>query len=44
MRLLAPADQREHEAMLAAGATAGISHIKVAQVDKTIDSLTDGFR
>lgn len=33
-----------HEAMLAAGATAGISHIKVAEVDRTMDSLTDGFR
>jgi uncharacterized protein YqgV (UPF0045/DUF77 family) len=33
-----------HEAMLAAGATGGISHIKVASVDRTIDSLTAKFR
>ena len=33
-----------HEAMLAAGATAGISHVKVASVDRTIDSLTHKFR
>ena len=33
-----------HEAMLAAGATGGISHIKVASVDRTIDSLTSKFR
>ncbi len=33
-----------HEAMLAAGATAGISHVKVASVDRTIDSLTRKFR
>ena len=33
-----------HEAMLAAGATGGISHIKVASVDRTIESLTHKFR
>jgi len=33
-----------HEAMLAAGATGGISHVKVASVDRTIDSLTHKFR
>ena len=33
-----------HEAMLAAGATAGISHVKIAQVNRTMDSLTGKFR
>ena len=33
-----------HEAMLAAGATSGLSHIKVASVDRTIESLTHKFR
>ena len=33
-----------HEAMLAAGATAGISHLKVATIDRTMDSLTAKFR
>lgn len=33
-----------HEAMLAAGATSGISHLKVATVDRTMDSLTHKFR
>jgi uncharacterized protein YqgV (UPF0045/DUF77 family) len=33
-----------HEAMLAAGATAGISHIKIASVNRTMDSLTAKFR
>jgi uncharacterized protein YqgV (UPF0045/DUF77 family) len=33
-----------HEVMLAAGATSGLSHIKVASVDRTIDSLTHKFR
>jgi uncharacterized protein YqgV (UPF0045/DUF77 family) len=33
-----------HEAMLAAGATAGISHIKVASVNRSMDSLTHKFR
>jgi uncharacterized protein YqgV (UPF0045/DUF77 family) len=32
-----------HEAMLAAGATGGISHIKVASVNRTIESLTSKF-
>jgi hypothetical protein len=30
--------------MLAAGATGGISHIKVASVNRTIESLTSKFR
>jgi uncharacterized protein YqgV (UPF0045/DUF77 family) len=33
-----------HEAMLAAGATSGLSHVKVASVDRTMDSLTHRFR
>ena len=33
-----------HEAMLAAGTTAGISHIKIASVDRTMGSLTAKFR
>lgn len=33
-----------HEAMLAAGAGAGLSHIKVASVNRTMDSLTAKFR
>jgi hypothetical protein len=33
-----------HEAMLAAGATGGLSHIKVAAVGRTMDSLTAKFR
>ena len=33
-----------HEAMLAAGATGGLSHIKVASVNRTIESLTQKFR
>ena len=33
-----------HEAMLAAGATAGLSHLKVASVDRTMESLTRKFR
>jgi uncharacterized protein YqgV (UPF0045/DUF77 family) len=33
-----------HEAMLAAGATTGISHVKVATVNRTMDSLTAKFR
>jgi len=33
-----------HEAMLAAGATSGISHVKIATVDRTIGSLTHKFR
>jgi uncharacterized protein YqgV (UPF0045/DUF77 family) len=33
-----------HEAMVAAGATGGISHVKVATVDRTMDSLTAKFR
>ena len=33
-----------HEAMLAAGATGGISHVKIASVDRTIESLTHKFR
>ena len=33
-----------HEAMLAAGATSGLSHIKVASVGRTMESLTSKFR
>ncbi|MDK3256424.1 thiamine-binding protein [Blastococcus capsensis] len=33
-----------HEAMLAAGVTAGLSHVKVASVNRTMDSLTAKFR
>ena len=33
-----------HEAMLAAGAASGISHVKVATVDRSMDSLTAKFR
>ena len=33
-----------HEAMLAAGASGGISHIKVASVNRSMDSLTSKFR
>jgi uncharacterized protein YqgV (UPF0045/DUF77 family) len=33
-----------HEAMLAAGATSGISHVKIATVNRTMDSLTRKFR
>ena len=33
-----------HEAMLAAGATAGLSHIKIASVNRTMESLTHKFR
>ena len=33
-----------HEAMLAAGATSGISHVKIASVGRTMDSLTHKFR
>jgi uncharacterized protein YqgV (UPF0045/DUF77 family) len=33
-----------HEAMITAGATGGLSHIKVASVNRTIESLTHKFR
>ena len=33
-----------HEAMLAAGATSGLSHIKIASVQRTMRSLTAKFR
>jgi uncharacterized protein YqgV (UPF0045/DUF77 family) len=33
-----------HEAMIAAGAAGGLSHIKVASVNRTMDSLTRKFR
>ena len=33
-----------HEAMIAAGATGGISHVKIATVNRTMDSLTAKFR
>ena len=33
-----------HEAMMLAGAYGGLSHIKVASVNRSIDSLTQKFR
>ena len=33
-----------HEAMLAAGAASGISHIKIASIERTMESLTAKFR
>jgi uncharacterized protein YqgV (UPF0045/DUF77 family) len=33
-----------HEAMLAAGATSGISYLKVASIERTMESLTAKFR
>jgi uncharacterized protein YqgV (UPF0045/DUF77 family) len=33
-----------HEAMIEAGATGGLSHLKVASVNRTMDSLTAKFR
>ncbi|MPQ96757.1 thiamine-binding protein [Modestobacter sp. I12A-02628] len=33
-----------HEAMLTSGAAAGISHVKIASVPRTIESLTGKFR
>jgi uncharacterized protein YqgV (UPF0045/DUF77 family) len=33
-----------HEAMLAAGASSGLSHIKVASTQRSIESLTAKFR
>ena len=33
-----------HEAMIGAGAAGGLSHIKVASVNRTMDSLTSKFR
>jgi uncharacterized protein YqgV (UPF0045/DUF77 family) len=33
-----------HEAVLAAGASSGISHVKIASVDRTMESLTRKFR
>jgi uncharacterized protein YqgV (UPF0045/DUF77 family) len=33
-----------HEAMITAGATSGISHVKIATVSRTMDSLTHKFR
>ena len=33
-----------HEAVLAAGATSGVSHVKIASVNRTMDSLTSKFR
>ena len=33
-----------HEAMLAAGASGGISHVKIASVNRSMDSLTAKFR
>jgi uncharacterized protein YqgV (UPF0045/DUF77 family) len=33
-----------HEAVLAAGASSGISHVKIASVARTMESLTHKFR
>ncbi len=33
-----------HDAMLAAGATSGLSHVKIASVNRTMESLTRKFR
>ena len=33
-----------HEAMLLAGATGGLSHVKIASVQRSMDSLTRKFR
>ena len=33
-----------HEAVLAAGASSGISHVKIPSVDRTMESLTSKFR
>jgi uncharacterized protein YqgV (UPF0045/DUF77 family) len=33
-----------HEAMLAAGANGGLSHLKIASVQRNMDSLTRKFR
>lgn len=33
-----------HEAMLIAGANGGLSHVKIASVQRTMDSLTEKFR
>ena len=33
-----------HEAMLTAGAAGGLSHVKIASVQRTMDSLTGKFR
>jgi uncharacterized protein YqgV (UPF0045/DUF77 family) len=33
-----------HEAMLAAGADGGLSHVKIASVQRTMDNLTHKFR
>ena len=33
-----------HEAMLIAGADGGLSHVKIASVDRSMDSLTGKFR
>jgi uncharacterized protein YqgV (UPF0045/DUF77 family) len=33
-----------HEAVLAAGATSGLSHVKIASVQRSMDSLTRKFR
>jgi len=33
-----------HEAMLAAGASTGLSHVKIASVGRTMESLTHKFR
>jgi uncharacterized protein YqgV (UPF0045/DUF77 family) len=33
-----------HEAMMLAGADGGLSHVKIASVNRTMDSLTHKFR
>jgi uncharacterized protein YqgV (UPF0045/DUF77 family) len=33
-----------HEAMMLAGANGGLSHVKIASVQRTMDSLTTKFR
>jgi uncharacterized protein YqgV (UPF0045/DUF77 family) len=33
-----------HEAMMLAGANGGLSHVKIASVQRTMDSLTTRFR
>jgi uncharacterized protein YqgV (UPF0045/DUF77 family) len=33
-----------HEAMLIAGASGGLSHVKIASMQRTMDSLTTKFR
>jgi hypothetical protein len=39
-----PTVRAAHEAMLAAGATAGLSHLEVASLNRTMGSLTHELR